>query len=235
MMRRRARSKAAVQQQGTEAVAAKNLKTNQQSFQYPASGFCARIEYSLLYSMISRPDVYPDTVVHDAIRDEDFSEYLVVVQAQQQQEIPCSYAQWSAILALAAEMWPNPSDRSDASMNIPQTLCKTLIQCVIRHAQEHDLDRASEVKELLQPLQRIGRQKGRRGAVLQILPMYVGLGATLVLGGNPFPLWIGYALSIKEIAKQEHEEKNLRQLASTTNRMADVETTSLLSEVDDYD
>jgi hypothetical protein len=66
-----------------------------------------------------------------------------------------------------------------------------------------------------------------------VLPIFTGLGASIVMGGNPLPVWIGYAVSIKELAKQEREEVNFQQLASTTNRMADVETTSLLSEADD--
>jgi hypothetical protein len=234
----RDRSSAKAVLQGTEAVAAKNLKTNQQSFRYPATGFCTPIEYSLLYAMISRPDVYPETVVQDAIKNEDFSEYLVVKpqkpqSRQQDEEEICSYAQLSAMLALAAEMWPAPVETEPNSsdvINIPQTLCKTLIQCVIRHAQEHDLERESEVKELLQPLQRISLQKGRRGALVMALPMYIGLGTSLVMGGNPLPLWIGYAMSVKELAKQEGEDRSFQQLANTTNRMADVETTSLLSE-----
>jgi hypothetical protein len=155
MMRRsrrtnRARSSTKAVLQGTEAVAAKNLETNQQSFRYPATGFCSRIECSLLYAMISRPDVYPETVVQDAIHNEDFSEYLVVaqeLQSQQHEEV-CSYAQLSAILALAAEMWPAPLERNNSdAINISQTLCKALLQCVIRHAKEHDLERESEVQE----------------------------------------------------------------------------------------
>lgn len=222
---------------GTEAVAAQNLIKNQYNFRYPKAGFCSKIEHSLLYSMLSRPDVYPASVIKDTIRNEDFSEYLLLMPAKHQtdeQEI-CSYAQLTAILALAAEKWPPPAATSDNSNNendagIAQILCKVLLQCVIRHAEEHNLDRESEVQDLLQPLERVTLQKGRQSALAAILPAYIGLGASLLAGGNPLPFWIGYAVSINAVANQERELANFRQIASTTNRMADVETTSLLTD-----
>jgi hypothetical protein len=226
--------------QGTEAVAAKSLKQNQNAFGYPTAGFVSRIEYSLLYSMISRPDVYPATVVLEAIGKEDFSEYLPVVQPQQQQQQQvCSYAQLSGILALAAEKFPPPLNETTLSnsepssgptINVPKSLCQALLQCVIRHAQRHDLDRETEVADLLAPLQRIAAQKGTSNALAVMLPMYAGFGATILAGGNPIPMWIGYGVAVSQIGKQEQELQVMRELASTTSRMANVETTSLLLE-----
>jgi hypothetical protein len=226
--------------QGTEALAAESLLSNQKNFRYPASGFCSRIEYSLLYSMISRPDVYPQAVVQDAIRTEDFSEYLLVEHQQRQREgeAVCSYAQLSAILALASEKFPHHQESSSstdpsATINIPQSLCTALLQCVIRHAEQNQLDRETEVQELLQPLERLTAQKGSHNALAVALPMYIGFGATVLAGGNPLPMWIGYVFTINAIGKQEQDQQALAQLASTTNRMADVEKTSLLMELDD--
>lgn len=255
---------------GTEAFAASQLAKNRRDFRYPQSGFCTRVEYSLLYSMLSRPDVYPAAVVKDAIRAEDFTDYLWVVstttnnkdQSQQQQEPELSsYAQLSAILSLAADKWAPPpitssldgfnsnpstvnnnnnSDVHNSStaatttdLNIPQILCKALIHCVVRHAEAHDLDREHEVSELLVALERVTIQKGRQTALAAILPAYVGLGASILTGGNPIPFYIGYAMSINAVANQERDLANFRDIATTTNRMAHPETASLLTDDSD--
>jgi hypothetical protein len=38
--------------------------------------------------------------------------------------------------------------------------------------------------------------------------MYIGLGAVLVMGSNPLPTYLGYAISMNKIAMQDKEENN---------------------------
>jgi hypothetical protein len=247
---------------GTEAIAQQQYTKNQRDFRYPPSGFGTKIEYSLLYAMVSRPDVYPATAVRDAIRAEDFTEYIWLVPTNasssasqrtlDQNDPPeSSYAQLCAILSLAVNKWPPPQpqpfEQNDVSnptnaavaaaadpLNIAQILCKALIHCVVRHAEEYNLDREHEVKDLLEPLERVTLARGRQTALAAVLPAYVGLGASILAGGNPLPFWIGYAMSINAVANQERELANFRDIATTTTRQAHPETASLLTD-DDYD
>jgi hypothetical protein len=259
----RKRSSQSSQQQqsvvNTEVIAAKALAKNALAFRYPKFGFVTKIEYSLLYSMINRPDIYPAAVIKDAIRAEDFTEYLLVhpdPASKQPSEDICSYAQLSALLALASEKWPPPVEGQEqqqkqsmssdsatttttngvvATSDVARTLCKVLLQCVIRHAEEHNLDREAEIDELFQPFHRVTNDKVNRSAVAAILPAYVGMGASILAGGNPIPFYIGYAVSINAIANQERELANFKQIATTTNRMANVETADLLNDCDHDD
>jgi hypothetical protein len=94
---------------GTEAAAKNNLERNQKDFSYPETGFVTQVEYTLLYSMLDAPTIYPENVVKDAIRDEEFDQYLIVnpLRADETEERH-SYAQLSALLTLAAQKFPPP-------------------------------------------------------------------------------------------------------------------------------
>jgi hypothetical protein len=236
---------------GTEAVALRNMKRNRQDFSYPDCGFVTPIEHSLLYATIGQPKLFPQTVIHDIIADEDFAQYLEVAsdnhndqlavvaskqpQEQQRQEQHnnnnnpiVSYAQLSAILNLAAESWPSDSD-------IPKVLCKALLQCVVQYAKEHDLDRDVEVKELMQPLIKLNDRRDGRNAIATILPMYIGLGASM-LTLNPACLWAGYAIgnyfNVKAAVQDSERQKKLQVIHTETNRAGDVEQASLLDETE---
>jgi hypothetical protein len=234
----------------TEKVAADALKRNAQAFSYPKQGFLTKIEYSLLYTMMNHPDIYPAAVISNIMKSEDFTQYLFYhpPSSKNSAEPPLSsYAQLSALLALAAENWPPPSSNaSDANahddtttesapVNVVQVLCQLLIQCVIRHAEKENLDRETEINELFLPFQKVTSDKANRSAVLAVLPAYVGMGASILTGGNPLPFYIGYAVSINAIAQQEKDLANFKHIAATTQRMSNVETTNLLNDTDHDD
>ena len=190
--------------------------------------------------MISEPTLFPEKVVKDQIYEEDFTVYLVGKQVSKEPVV--SYAQLSAILALSAEKWPpQPQQQPDddaqqpAPTSVPQALCKTLLQCVIRHAEQHNLDREAEVQELLAPVERLATKRDAKAELGAILPIYIGMGATLVTA-NPLPLWVGAVVTnamCSRVIAQEDERQNVNSIASQTNRMADIEKASLLDESED--
>jgi len=223
---------------GTGAVAQKNMEQNKKDFRYPKAGFVTPIEHSLLYATLSAPEVYPEAVIKDAIAEEDFTQYMTVKhESHKQKDEPsiCSYAQLSALLALAVQKWPPPQSRNESSTehSISEILCKSLVKCVVQYAETHNLNRETEVQELLHPaIQRT--EKGLSQQQVKVfLPAYVGATASVVTA-NPLPLWIGYGVTAlyAGTATQGFEEQshNLRKLAATTKRMADAEKTSLLDE-----
>jgi hypothetical protein len=225
---------------GTEALARRNIEHNGKSFRYPVNGFEHPIEHSLLYAMLSNPEIYPDNALQKEIRDVDFDEYMIVKSSpsstKEDDEITYSYAQLSAVLTLAAEKWPGDAkiwDDGTQEDSIPKQLCRTLLRTVIRHAEAHELDREAEVRELLEPLERLTNQKDLQMSGAMLLPMYIGMGASM-LTANPIPLYLGWvagsALSMQDAATLNNQCNNLRQLQSTTDRMADVEKAGLLDD-----
>jgi len=231
---------------GTEALALANIKKNSKDFKYPEEGFVTRIEHSLLYNMVSEPKIYPEEIVKSQIDEEDFASYLLVAANEKSKsktasfssnddEPRISYAQLSVILALSAEKFPPPDEnkKDDTSQNIPKGLCKAVLQCVIRYAEEHDLDREEELGELLQPVKVYMGKRNQKAALHQILPFYVGYGVSLVTA-NPLPMLVGFAAMNAMGDNIEEEAQNVKTFASETNRRADVEKTSLLEETEDF-
>ena len=192
---------------GTEKAALDELKSNQKDFKYPAEGFVEKIEYTLLYSMLLNPDVYPEDVVKDFIAEEDFDRYLFVKDAHGQfavrsetvtdVEPKVSYAQLSAILALSAEKFPPKDSKGENIMNsstvskhgnksISETMCKYVLKTIVRYAEEHDLDRQTEIQELLEPVERHAEKRNNKAALNQVLPFYIGYAATIIVSVWPF-------------------------------------------------
>jgi len=231
---------------GTEAQAKKNQERNAKDFRYPKPGFVTPIEYTLLYAMLAVPTIYPESVMLEHIKEQDFSEYMLVkphpnAKQQQQDEgdddYSYSYAQLSALMNLAAERWPPPKTEEDGAKSVPQQLCRSILQTVVRHAEAQNLERETEVQELLEPLGRLNEQKANQAGLALIAPMYLGLGASVVTG-NPVPIWIGYVVAGALSANKtpgDAEMRNMRELNAVGQRMADAEKTSLLddSEHDD--
>ena len=250
---------------GTEAEAKKNQELNAKRFRYPAAGFVTPIEYTLLYAMLAVPTIYPESVMLEHIKEQDFTEFMMVKtppsassffraasnnnndNEQQQQryyeeEMSYSYTQLSALMNMAAEKWPPPKDQDDYSQqnnnnskSVPQQLCRTILQTVVRHAEEHDLNREEQVQELLAPLGRLNEQKANQAGLALVVPMYLGLGVSMVTA-NPVPIWIGYAVAGALSANQtptEAEQRNMRQLNAVGMRMADAEKTGLLDDSDE--
>lgn len=218
---------------GTEAAALEQVEHNRKHFSYPSGGFVVPIEYTLLYSMIKNgPETYPAQLVMDTIREEDFREYMQA-NTRTKKEIDdtiTSYAQLSAILALSSVRWPPEDD--DEQDNVGQVLCKALLKCVIRHAEQNGLDRAPEVRELLHPVQVYSTRRENNGALKQIVPLYIGYAALLVTG-NPLPMLVGMSMTMSVSDKMVKERDNLDAIKAETNRRADVEKASLLDEEED--
>ena len=188
---------------GTEAAALSALKANAKAFKYPPEGFVERVEYTLLYSMLNEPKVYPEEVVKEHIDAEDFNQYMAVKDAHGQfaatasaagasggrpNEERVSYAQLSALLAMSAEKFPPKSDStaSDSISNqgnqsISEKLCKVILQCVVRYAEEHGLDRRAEIQELLGPVEKHAMKRNNKAALYQVVPFYIGYAATIVV------------------------------------------------------
>lgn len=247
---------------GTEARALQNIELNARHFSYPPPGFVTPVEHSLLYNMISEPELYPEGVVKEEIGNESFDVYLEVKEeesgrdrhgvttstrrrsegsaAEEEQETKVSYAQLSALLALSAEHSSHKgndekskdSDDGEPNMGVPELLCKTVLKCVVKYANENDLDREHEIAELLQPVQVHAARRENRAAMKQILPFYLGYAATLVTL-NPVPMLLGATVTNVMPDKTREERRNVRGFADQSGRAADVEKTGLLDEADD--
>lgn len=213
---------------GTEAVAAASQLINSKHFRYPPQGFVSRIEHSLLYAMIREPEIFPVVTVLKAMDDEDFTIYLYVrpKPGTMTAEYDVSYAQLTALLALAGEEWPHESD-------IPPTLCRKVSQSVIRYADQHGLDRQTEIDELLQPLYKYAMRREARQS-LKLLPWLVpALGASVVTG-NPLPVYAAFMAS--NLVESSNIEKGATSTANTDRmiesgaRAAIVEHAPLLDE-----
>lgn len=252
---KRRRNQATVQ--GTQAVAAAQLESNAKFFEYPSSGFVSPIEHSLLYAMILEPTVYPAEVILQAIREQDFAEFLEVkpdkqssTRAQQDGEPTASYAQLSAILSLAMQKWPDEAEKSDAKdMNdtdrignnasnnttVPQVLCQALIRTVVRYASDHDLDRSHEINELLRPaVERTRQNMGKAMNTKFVLPYLAGA-ALSIATGNPLPLYVAYTGGMMSYLNDNavtQEKEHAVKVHQASQRAANVETASLMEEAE---
>jgi len=219
---------------GTEAISLANLDKNARSFKYPKEGFLNKIEYSLLYSMIGQPDIYPDEIVKNVIDEEDLNEYLFVADSSSSnriQEDPVSYAQLSALLALTGEMNPPAPNKKEDQESIPVKLVKRILQCVIKYAEKHDLDREKEINELMDPVQRLVHAKTENAALKQSVPFYIGYTAALVTG-NPIPIMLGLVAFAATPEKLKQENENAESFNTETKRAANIETVGLLDEAE---
>lgn len=211
---------------GTEAAARENIEKNRVAFNYPDEGFAVKVEHSLLYSMIKEPNIYPRSVLVQHIADEDFSVYMTL-NSKRNQEPGASYAQLSALLALAAEHYPPNEENS-----VMDALVKIILRLVLRYTDEHGLDREAELKELFLPVQQYAEQRNLKAEMRGALGLYAGYTAALITA-NPLPFFVGLALYTNGASQHEEEMRNVRNMKEETLRRADVETASLLEEIDD--
>jgi hypothetical protein len=121
------------------------------------------------------------------------------------------------------------------TLNIVQTLCQRIVQCIVKHCERYQLDRETEIQDLFKPFQTVTTAKNTRSSLLSIVPAYMGLTATILCGGNPIPFYIGYAISIHAVSQQEQNLQNYNSIAQTTSRMSHIETTNLLHDTDHND
>merc|ERR1712129_684592 len=92
-----------------------------------------------------------------------------------------SYAQLTALLALAGEEWSTSSE-------VPQQLCKAITKEIIKYANKHDLDREHELNELLNPLIDYANGRGMKRAI-NMLPWFAALAVSTV---NPLVFYATY-------------------------------------------
>jgi hypothetical protein len=225
--------------QGTERNALKQLERNKKSFEYPKDGFEQKIEFSLLYAMLAEPDTYPKQVVYSMVDDEDFEQYM-----HTNKEGQVSYAQLSAALAYAAEKNPpsapsrtnnnnSKEDRHDGHEKketcVSQKLCKKILQTVVRYAEENDLDRETELEELLSPVKKVAAQRAEKSELKSMIPFYIGYTAAL-LTANPLPLLIGTVGMASASSANDQEWRNMDAIMKETDRKADIERSGLLDE-----
>jgi hypothetical protein len=134
-----------------------------------------------------------------------------------------SYAQLTAILALAGEEWSD-------STKVPERLCQTISKQIVKYANQHDLDRQQELKELIDPLLDYAN-KSRTKQSLQLLPWFAALTVSTI---NPLAFYTTYmtmiAVNGENIAKRDMSDRNTIDIAEMSSRRANVEKASLLDE-----
>lgn len=221
--------------QGSEAVAVESQQVNAKTFKYPERGFESWIENSLLYTMVRESSIFPAETVLAAIDEEEFSQYLFVKQEEDEDDdydddhsdpetaAEVSYAQLTAILALAGEEWAS-------STNVPQQLCKNISKEIIKYANKHELSREQELKELLDPLIDYAKKRGRKQA-LHMLPWFAALTISTV---NPLAFYTTYmsmlAANSDALSKGDRADRNTINMAEMGKKQGNVEKASLLDE-----
>lgn len=217
---------------GTEAVAMESQRLNAHHFKYPSSGFVTRIEHTLLYTMIRESKIFPATTVFQAIDEEDFGVYFFVrPEPGQSGELKVSYAQLTALLALAGEEWPHDSE-------VPQLLCRRISNRILKYADAHQLDRKTELDDLLQPLYEYAMKREAKQSAKMLPWLIPALGATMVTG-NPLPFYAAFVATQmvhnNSIEKGAASAAHTDQMLDRGHRAADVEQASLLDEVYDHE
>ena len=134
-----------------------------------------------------------------------------------------SYAQLTALLALAGEEWSSSSE-------VPQRLCNAISKEIIKYANKYNLERQQELKELLDPLIDYAKGRGRK-QMLTMLPWFAALTVSTI---NPVAFYATYmsmiAANSDSLHKGDRADKNTINMASMGNRHANVEKASLLDE-----
>ena len=62
-------------------------------------------------------------------------------------------------------------------------MCKYVLKTIVRYAEKHDLDRQTEIQELLGPVERHAEKRNNKAALNQVLPFYIGYAATIIVSG----------------------------------------------------
>eukprot|EP00956_Cyclotella_meneghiniana_P005908 scaffold7743_cov74-Cyclotella_meneghiniana.AAC.6 len=115
---------------------------------------------------------------------------------------------------------------------IAQTLCRKIIKTVTKYSTLHNLDRQTEISELLSPIERRCQIRNEQTALKQLLPAYAGYTLSLMTG-NPLPLLIGAASLASSGDVMNEENCNVNEIRGLGGRMGDVETAGLLDECED--
>jgi hypothetical protein len=134
-----------------------------------------------------------------------------------------SYAQLTAILALSGEEWSD-------STKVPERLCQAISKQIVKYANQHDLDRRQELKELIDPLLDYANNS-RTKQSLRLLPWFAALTVSTI---SPLAFYATYmsmiAVNGENIAKRDMADRNTIDIAELSSRKANVEQASLLDE-----
>ena len=178
--------------------------------------------------------------------ENDEQQTTTAAQSQSNGEERVSYAQLSALAALSAEKnpctaTPNQNDASnsassktngstDETLSIGQTLVRKLLRTITRYSDANSLDRQTEIREFLTPIEKRCQMRNEKAALQQLLPAYAGYTLSLVTG-NPLPLLIG-AAALTGPDPMLEENTNVKGFRSVGGRAGDLETAGLLDECD---
>jgi hypothetical protein len=115
-------------------------------------------------------------------------------------------------------------------LSIGQTLCRKLLKTITRYSDKYNLDRQTEIREFLSPVERRCQVRNEKAALRTLLPAYAGYTLS-ILTGNPIPLLIGVAaLTVED--DMADEMTNVNGFKQTGGRQATLETAGLLDECD---
>jgi lysyl-tRNA synthetase class I len=232
----------AAPKQGSEAVANQARQLNAKAFHYPPQGFQTPLENSLLYTMVRESSIFPAEAVLEAIEQEDYVQYFFINETDHDKRNSTntisgtatesdtathppnvSYAQLTALLALAGEEW-------EESSKVPERLCQCISKQIVHYANQHDYDRQQELQDLIDPLLKYA-QSSRNQQNLRLLPWFAALTVSTV---NPLAFYTTYMTMIavhgENLSKRDKADRNTFDIVELSNRKANVEKASLLDE-----
>jgi hypothetical protein len=126
--------------------------------------------------------------------------------------------------------YTNNRQKGEEVLSIGQTLCRKLLKTITRYSDTHNLDRQTEIREFLSPVERRCQVRNEKAALRTLLPAYAGYTLS-ILTGNPIPLLIGVAaLTVED--DMADEMTNVNGFKQTGGRQATLETAGLLDECD---
>jgi hypothetical protein len=126
--------------------------------------------------------------------------------------------------------YTNNKRKEGVPLSIGQALCRKLLRTITKYSDKHNLDRQTEIREFLSPVEKRCQVRNEKAALRTLLPAYAGYTLS-ILTGNPIPLLIGVAaLTVED--DMADEMTNVNDFKQTGGRQATLETAGLLDECD---
>lgn len=122
----------------------------------------------------------------------------------------------------------NSNAKIEPDLSIGQALVRKLLRTITRYSDAHSLDRETEIREFLSPIERRCQLRNEKAALQQLLPAYAGYTLSLMTG-NPLPLLIG-AVALTGPDPMMEENNNVSTFRAVGGRAGDMETAGLLDE-----
>ncbi|KAL7506504.1 hypothetical protein ACHAXN_009896 [Cyclotella atomus] len=149
----------------------------------------------------------------------------------QQQSTPDTQPTRNSLTIQATSNITNSKSQSNNQLTTPQILCRKILKLITAYSESHNLDRQSEITDLLNPVEKRCQIRNEAAALKQLLPAYAGYTLSLMTG-NPLPLLIG-AASLAGGDPMVEENSNVNEMRGMGGRMGDVERCGLLDECED--